>query len=126
MKSSKVIGYIGAVTLGGLGVATAVTNPSPPNYEAYAVQRLTEYIKSEVCTKAPKAFGDFLRSNCTSLVDSTQPGIGRIITANTRRQNYIFFSIYTTDLSVSSMIPSYHFETVGALQNFYTYKAQER
>ena len=87
MKSSKVIGYIGAVTLGGLGVAMALANPSPPNYEAYAVQRLT---------------------------------------ANTRQQNFIFFSIYTTDLSVSSMIPSYHFETVGALQNFYTYKAQER
>jgi hypothetical protein len=127
MKSLKRITLIGAVALGALGVVMAVTNPSQPAYEEYAAQRLTELLKDEVCTKAPKVFGgNFLQSNCNELLDSSHFGMQKLIAANTQRKNFIFFSIYTTDLSVSPIIPAYHFETVGTLQNFYIYVAQER
>ena len=127
MKSLKSITYIGAAVLGAVGVVMAVTNPNQATYEAYAAQKLTEYLKSEVCTEAPKAFGgNFLRYNCAELVDSSQPGIQRIIAASTQRQNFILFSIYTTDLSINPVIPAYHFETVAVLQKFYTYTAEER
>lgn len=126
MKSLKSITYIGAAALGGLGVVMGFTNPSRSAYEEYAAKRLSEYVKNEVCDQAPKVFGDFLQRNCNSLVDSSHSGVQRVIATNTQRQNFIFFSIYRTDFSVSPVIPSYHFETVGALQNFYTYTVEER
>jgi hypothetical protein len=126
MKSLRIITYIGAAALAGLGVAMAVTNPSHPAYEQYALQRLREYLKKDVCTRAPKAFDGFLQRNCTVMVDSSQPQIQQIVSESTQRQNFIFFSIYRTDLSIAPFIPSYHFETVGAFQNFYTYTAEKQ
>ncbi|MBD0389868.1 MAG: DUF4359 domain-containing protein, partial [Nostoc sp. C3-bin3] len=51
--------------------------------------------------------------------------IQEIIARTTERQNYIIFSIYRTDLKISSWIPSYKFETVGAFDQFYTYTAEK-
>lgn len=122
----KSVTSIAAIALGGLGVVMALTNPGQPEYEEYAVQRLSEYVKHEVCNQAPKIFGTLLQRNCDELIDSNRPAIQKIIATSTQRKNFIFFSIYSTDLSVSSSIPSYHFETVAALENFYTYTAQKR
>ena len=126
MKSLRIVTYIGAAALAGLGVVMAVTNPSQPAYEEYGVQQLTVYLKNDVCTKTPKAFESLLKRNCTVLVDSIRPQMQQIFSKSTQRQNFIFFSIYRTDLSITPFIPSYHFETVGAFQNFYTYTAKKR
>lgn len=117
---------IAVIALAGLGAVMALTNPGQPEYEEYAVQRLSEYVKHEVCNQAPKIFGILLQRNCDQLIDSNRPAIQKIIATSTQRKNFIFFSIYSTDLSVSSSIPSYHFESVAVLENFYTYTAQKR
>lgn len=126
MNIPKSITLIGAVVLGGMAVVMAVTNPSQSTYEQYAVIQLTQYLKDEVCQDVPKILGLFLERNCTELVDSSYPAIQKIIAANTQRKNLILFSIYTTDLSLTQGIPSYHFESVGVLQKFYTYTAQKQ
>ena len=126
MKSVRIIIYIGAAALAGLGVVMAAGNPSQSIYEGYAVQRLTEYLKNDVCTKAPKIFESLLQRNCTALIDSSRPQMRQIVSESTQRQNFIFFSIYRTNLSINPVIPSYHFETVGAFQNFYTYAAEKQ
>lgn len=126
MKNLKIITYIGTAALAVVGVAMAITNPSQADYEEYAVQRLTEYLSSDVCTEAPKVFGNFLQRNCQTLVDSSRPQMRQLIAQTTQRQNFILFSIYSTDLSISPIIPSYHFETVAGLQSFYTYAAQKQ
>lgn len=52
MKPLTLIAYTGAAAgLAALGVAMAKTNPSQVEYEEYAVQRLTEYLKTDVCKK---------------------------------------------------------------------------
>ncbi len=126
MKSLRIITYLGAAALVGLGVAMATTNPSRPAYEEYAVQRLTAYLKKDVCPKVPKLVENLLHRECTVLVDSNRSKIQQIVSENTQRQNFIFFSIYQTDLAISPLVPSYHFATVGVLQNFYTYSAEKR
>lgn len=126
MKSSRIITYIGAAALAGLGVVMATTNPSQGNYEVFAVQQLTAYLKKDVCTQAPNIFENFLRRNCGILVDASRPQIQQIISETTQRQNFVFFSIYRTDLFVNSFIPAYQFETVGAFQNFYIYAAEKQ
>lgn len=126
MKSLRIVNYIGATALVGLGVAMATTNPSQSNYEVFAMQQITAYLKKDVCIKAPNVFENFLRRNCGVVVDSSRPQIQQIIAKTTQRQNFIFFSIYRTDLFVNSFIPYYKFETIAAFQNFYVYAAERQ
>lgn len=125
MKPLTIIAYTGAAGLAALGVAMAKTNPSQVEYEEYAVQRLTEYLKTDVCKKTTNLIENLIRFNCDKLVDSANPQIQEIIVRTTERQNYIIFSIYRTNLKISSWIPSYKFETVGAFDQFYTYTAEK-
>ncbi len=126
MKSFlKVIVYCGLFGLSGLGIATAITNPGRSDYEEYAIETLTDYLKAEVCSKAPSFLGFSLESQCQTLVDTGQPNLEGMIAQGTQRQNFIFFSVYKTDLTLVPPLPSYHFETIGVLQRFYTYEADE-
>lgn len=126
MKPLTIIAYTGAAAgLAALGVAMAKTNPSQVEYEEYAVQRLTEYLKTDVCKKTTNLIENLIRFNCDKLVDSANPQIQEILARTTERQNYIIFSIYRTNLKINSWIPSYKFETVGAFDQFYTYTAEK-
>jgi hypothetical protein len=126
MKFLQVVAAIGGVALVGLGVSMALTNPGKDSYEQYAVETLTTYLKDEACMQVPSVFGNALRSQCKSLVDTGRPQIEQIIAQSTQQQNFIFFSIYRTDLEIGSFIPAYHFETLAVFQNFYIYRAEEK
>lgn len=126
MKSLKSFGYIGILALAILGAAMAITNPDEPSYEQYAVEQLTTYLTDDVCSQVPKAFENLVKNSCASIVDSSRPEIQQVISRTTQRQNFILFSIYHTDLSISPAIPFYRFQTVGVMQNFYTYSAQKQ
>ncbi|QMS87141.1 DUF4359 domain-containing protein [Nostoc edaphicum CCNP1411] len=127
MKPLTIIAYTGAAAgLAALGVTMAKTNPSQVEYEKYAVQRLSEYLKTDVCKNTTNIIENLIRFNCDKLVDSANPQIQEIIARTTERQNYMIFSVYRTDLKISSWIPSYKFETVGAFDQFYTYTAEEQ
>ena len=131
MKILNIIAGAAVVGLTLLGLSMANTNPSEAAYEEYATQRLTDYLKNNVCDK-PKGILDNLPikigSQCDKLLDSANPQIQEIITRTTERQNFIIFSIYHTDLKLESFsfIPGYKFESVGAFNNFYIYKAQRQ
>ncbi|MBD2356520.1 DUF4359 domain-containing protein [Tolypothrix sp. FACHB-123] len=126
MKTSTIIACLGAAALAVLGAIMAKTNPTQVEYQDYAVQRLTQYLKTDVCQKTQGILESLVKFNCVKTVDSINPQMRDIIAATTQRQDYLLFSIYQTDLKVSSLIPSYKFETVGAFNNFYTYSAQQR
>ena len=126
MKGLQVVQTIGTVLLAGLGVAMAMTNPSQAEYEEFALQQLTVYLKDNVCAKASEDFGGFLKRQCNLLVETGSPQVKQLIAETTERHNFIFFSIYRTDLSVSSFLPSYHFESVGVFNNIYIYQAQKQ
>lgn len=118
--------YAGLILLG-FGGVMAVTNPGQIAYEHYASDRLSSYLKEDVCMGIGGK-GDFigvLRGQCKNLVDTGQPQIKEIINQTTKRQNFFLFSIYQTELSLPSPVPSYQFETIGFLQNFYTYHVIE-
>jgi hypothetical protein len=127
MKPLTIMASIGALGLAAvLGVAMAQTNPNQVEYEDYAAQRLTEYLKSDVCNKTTRFLERLINYNCGKLVDSANPQIRQLLSATTERQDFFLFSIYRTELKISDFIPSYKFETVGAFNNFYTYTAQEQ
>ncbi|MCD8488262.1 DUF4359 domain-containing protein [Kamptonema cortianum] len=125
MKGSNPIIYIGGAVLAGLGVLMVATNPSPRAYEEYAALELSRYAKTNLCTQQ-NPFGSFLQGQCIQLVDAAQPQVRSLVAQTTQRKNLGVLSIYRTELSVISLLPSYEFETVGVLNNFYTFKAQKR
>ncbi len=104
----------------------AKTNPSQAEYEEYAVRRLAKYLKTDVCKKTTNLLENLINLNCEKLVDSVNPQMQEVIARTTKRQNYIIFSVYYTDLKLNSWIPSYRFETVGAFDQLYTYTAEEQ
>jgi hypothetical protein len=118
--------YVAAVGLVVLGVTMAKTNPSQAEYEEYAMQQLTNYLKSDVCKKTPKMLENLIKLDCDKLVDSASPQVRELVAATTQRQDFIIFSIYQTDLKLNSWLPSYTFESVGAFENFYTYSAEQQ
>jgi hypothetical protein len=132
MKGFQVAIVVSSIALGGLAVGMAVTNPNQTNYQDYAAQKLSLYLKEKVCpqisNKIPKGLGieDFLVKQCLSMVDIGKPQFQQLIGENTQRQNLLLFSIYRTDLSLAGNLPDYHFETLGIFNNFYTYQAQEQ
>ena len=109
-----------------VGSAMAITNPRRQAYQEYAAEKMSVYIKKEICSEAPQALGDFLERQCNNLVDSGQQPIQKMIADSTQRHNYFLFSIYETNLSVMSGLPSYQFKTIGVFQNFWTYESKEQ
>ena len=126
MKVLTLIVSVSAAAIAALGVAMATTNPRQENYEKYAVGKITNYLKTDFCKKTPDFLQNLIQFNCYKFVDSANPQIRDIVAATTTRQNYIVFSVYTTDLKIDNLIPGYKFETVGALDSFYTFKVEKQ
>ncbi|MEA5573148.1 DUF4359 domain-containing protein [Calothrix sp. UHCC 0171] len=129
MKVSTIITSLGVLGLFLLGVVMTKNNPSQAEYEQYAVRELTGYLKSNICQKTPRIIGEIEKIagiKCNEAFDSVNPQIRDIIAATTDRQDFIVFSIYRTELKLNEWVPSYKFETVGALGNFYTYSAEKK
>ncbi|WP_017304853.1 DUF4359 domain-containing protein [Spirulina subsalsa] len=112
-----------------LGGAMLVTNPSPIDYERYATLRLSEYLKENMCNQLPAQFQQFA-SQCQFLggvlVDIGRPQLQELIGEQTERENYLFFSVYRTNLAIHSDLPTYEFATIGVLQYFILYSAEQR
>lgn len=129
MKGLSVVIIVGGVAVVGLGAAMAIANPDQQAYEQYATAQLTNYLKTNICTQGQNILGNLMQQPCTSLVENIKPQIPPLITENTQRQNFIFFSIYQTNLPLNKFIPfapTYQIATVGAFNNFYSYQPQKR
>ncbi|MGK7957586.1 MAG: DUF4359 domain-containing protein [Crocosphaera sp.] len=125
MNILYLIKVISAVGLVGLGTGMVLTNPGQTDYETYATDTLTLYLKQEVCSQPSGGFASFLASHCKTLVDTGKPHIKRVIANKTIRQNYLLFSVYETELFLPSPVPNYEFGTIGVFQQFYTYQADK-
>lgn len=126
MKSLNLGTLLIGAAIVGIGSALVVTNPNQAAYNEYATQRLTAYLQENACTQAPDVLGDVLQAQCSELLDRNQTQISQFVAQNTQRQNFGLFSLYQTDLAITNLLPAYHFETVGVMQQFFTYKAEQR
>ncbi len=124
MTPWKLAAAIGGIVLGITGGALIVTNPDQATYESFATTKLVDYLGREVCSNAVQTLG--LNRDCEKFLRSNQALIRRLITRQTQRQNFLFFSIYRTDLELTVLLPSYQFETMGGLGQFYVYKSEKK
>ena len=127
MKLARLGGMVLGVVLGGIAGILLTTNPNRQDYEQYASQRLTSYLKDNVCARAQASLEvqALLRGYCKMLVDTGHPFLQEAIATNTSRKNFLIFSVYQTELWFPPPLPSYHFSTVGFLNKLYIYEALE-
>lgn len=109
----------------GISAVMIATNPDNTAYQEYADDTLNVYLKEQLCTQVSQPLKNFLQSQCYSLIDTTRPHLSQIVAHNTQRYNFVLFSIYQTNLSISSLLPQYNINTIGLLENFYIYQAEQ-
>lgn len=131
MKSINLSLAIAGTTLAGLAGFMLASNPGSAGYENYATEKLSSYLINDGCPQLssqqeiPEKIAKFVEKNCISIVKSNRSQIEKIVANNTKRQNFLFFSVYRTDFAFRGSLPDYHFETVGLFQNYYLYKAEK-
>ncbi|VEP17277.1 conserved hypothetical protein [Hyella patelloides LEGE 07179] len=102
-----------------------VTNPGNNKYQSYASARLITYLKDDLCSQVTEQISEKLRSPCVILIDTARPQIQAALNRNTKQQNFLLFSIYQTELSISPVTPEYHFATLGIFDKFFTYQIEK-
>lgn len=122
----KQIGTVSAIAILTVATSMTITNPTQEDYDQYARDQLAEYLKENVCNDVPEELGEFGKRQCRTLVDTGRIPIQQLVAANTERENYFLFSIYRTKFSDLPFLPTYYFETVGVLQQFVVYQAEEQ
>jgi Domain of unknown function (DUF4359) len=120
MKGWQIL-LLGIYAVGGIGVLMALTNPDRDAYESYAVERVSDLARAQ-CDRAPAGFGVILQGPCRSAIDSFKPQIRPLLSATTSRLNYVFFSLYKSDISIPAANFNAQVESIGIFNNFFTYK----
>ncbi len=129
MKRWQIGAAIVGAGLSAVGLSAAVTNPGPEAYEEYASEQLATYLtdKCREATAESEGFVKLLQGSCGNLVRAGRPFLQDAISQGTDRQNYLFLSVYRTELAAPEFIPGapkYRFETIGFYQVFVTRKAE--
>ena len=100
-----------------------VTNPGADKYELYASERLITYFKNDLCSQTTEI--KEIQSTCRIFIDTIRPQLKTILTKSTRQQNFLLFSLYYTDFSLSPVVPEYNFTTLGIVDRFFTYQSEQ-
>lgn len=117
---------IGGIVAIGIGAIAFLTNPGEQKYLQYADATLKTKVKDKVCAQVSKDLGVWLEGQCHILINTASPYIAEVIVRQTRRDNFLLFSIYQTDLPLPAPLSDYHLETIGVFGNFYIYQAQKQ
>jgi hypothetical protein len=109
------------VFLMGLSIGLTLTNPNRTAYETYATEQITELAK-EQCDRVLIEYEGSLQSPCRMAIEVFKPELRPLIAAHTRRQNWYLVSIYRSEIAIPGVKFNVVVESVGVLNNFYTYQ----
>lgn len=121
-----------ALLLTGIAGVMFVTNPKQAAFETFAI----EQVKTELCPKIPLGFAE----QCPKAIADNQDMLQGFIGQNTKAQNFGFFTLYETNISVRELLPKeatpflsliplpppYNLKTVGLFNGFIIYNAAEQ
>ena len=128
MKFLKLPLFAFGVIVSSLSGILIFSNPTISEYEDFAIDELTIYLKKEGCKNLSSDLLS-LKNPCESflklLIDTSKIELQKLIYQQTKSQNFVFFTIYSTTLELPAPLPSYEVQTVGILKNFYIYDSQE-
>jgi Domain of unknown function (DUF4359) len=99
----KVTKWVGCGILCGLSVALAANNPRQEYYTDFATQTVSKFLIRDLCQandQAPKLFDTMIKDGCQAFMQQGETEIRAFIAHNTERQNFILFSLYTTEFPI--------------------------
>ncbi|WP_157776207.1 DUF4359 domain-containing protein [Gloeomargarita lithophora] len=121
MKRPIVLGILGVGAAVGLGLG--LTNPSEQEFIGFAFVTL----RQELCPRLPDILKEatesqeipqflttYLNQSCSDILTAIRGTTEDFLRRNTRVQNYVLFSLYTTDLFGSK------YRTIGIARQFIT------
>jgi hypothetical protein len=98
--------WMGGIAVAGIGVVLALTNPSPITYHRYAAKTVSLFVMRDLCegrSQPPKILEAYTTEGCQAIASQGENAILSFIENNTDYQNFILFSLYTTELPVRSL-----------------------
>ena len=101
---------IGTAVVAGVMV---FSNPSTESYVNYATEQFSETGKNSFCSgEMPVA----AQQSCKFVLSQGKGVVKSLVENSTKQENFVLFSLYTTDL------PNRKMTTLGAFGNFYMFK----
>lgn len=98
--------WIGGMAVLGIGTMLALTNPGPTAYHRYAAKTVSLFVMRDICQERvhqSEMLKSFALEGCQSIAAQGETAILSFIQNNTDHQNFILFSLYTTELPVRSL-----------------------
>jgi hypothetical protein len=98
--------WIGGIAMLGVGTVLALTNPSSTVYHHYAAKTVSLFVMRDLCQeRMPQSemLKSFTLESCQGIADQGETAILSFIQNNTDHQNFILFSLYTTELPMRSL-----------------------
>jgi Domain of unknown function (DUF4359) len=105
----------------GMAIGLILTNPNHATYETYATEQIAELAK-EQCNQVPRGYVSLFHSPCRTAIEIFKPELRLLVAAHTQRQNWYLVSIYRSEIVIPGVKSNVAMESIGVLNNFYTYK----
>jgi hypothetical protein len=95
--------WVGCGLVFGLSVALAVNNPRREEYTEFATQTVSKFLIRDLCRAndhTPKLFDTMIKDGCQAFMQQGKTEIRAFVAHNTEHQNFILFSLYTTEFPI--------------------------
>jgi Domain of unknown function (DUF4359) len=99
----KVARWAGYTAIAGVGLILSLTNPSQDSYTVFASHTVSKFLVRDLCkanAQAPSGLDALIKDGCQALMHQGSSEIRSFIEHNTERQNFLLFSLYTTDFPI--------------------------
>lgn len=99
----KITQWLGCGIVFACGTVLAANNPQQDHYTEFATQTVSKFLISDLCRandRTPKLFDTMIKDGCQVFMQQGKTEIRAFIAHNTERQNFILFSLYTTEFPI--------------------------
>ncbi len=101
--SPKMTQWVGYSVVFGLSITFAATNPKQANYTEFATQTVSRLLIRDLCRandRTPRLFDTMIKDGCQVFMQQGKAEIRAFIAHNTERQDFLLFSLYTTEFPI--------------------------
>ena len=99
----RVARWASYTAVAGFGLALALTNPRQESYTVFATQTVSKFLVRDLCkanAQAPSGLETLIKDGCQAFMNQGSSEIRAFIEHNTERQDFLLFSLYTTDFPI--------------------------
>jgi Domain of unknown function (DUF4359) len=99
----QVMRWTGYAAAAGVGLTLIFTNPRQEAYTEFATRTVSKFLVRDLCkanAQAPSGFEAIIKDGCQAFMSQGSSEIRSFIEHNTERQDFLLFSLYTTDFPI--------------------------